>query len=379
VMEMKPPVPAPVIYQGGSLTATVHENTSNLLLRGVLNYAEGLARSYANLQRDHESIVSSRAYRLSLIIRAIWSFLRVNVARLGFRHSRSNVPEASNPPSCLGGVTGPKIHLSFQNASGSVEHFWHFFMAVLLPLIAWQSSSGIAGSASRILVRSCGPMDRILNELAWPNLVILPKKEHGMIINYQSDDLTFVSLVGMDSPPLYDEKVIRVAVSYLKHCWTISDNSDDSLLVIDRGPPDPFYLTSDAEIPNAGNIRRSIPNLSELAERLSSLGHNVKLAKLEELPLRQAAALFSQAKIVVLQHGAAMANLVFCQASTQVCEIIPKTLPSNILKLAFAKSLCQSLGLNYSYVMQEDLHSPVDVSAVIDAVLGNLALRSRIS
>ncbi|MGA2545278.1 MAG: hypothetical protein ABSF43_01920 [Rectinemataceae bacterium] len=48
-------------------------------------------------------------------------------------------------------------------------------------------------------------MDRILNELAWPSLVLLPKNEHGMIRDSKSDDFIFISFVGMDSPPLYQE------------------------------------------------------------------------------------------------------------------------------------------------------------------------------
>ncbi|MGA2545277.1 MAG: glycosyltransferase family 2 protein [Rectinemataceae bacterium] len=96
---IKPLVLEPVAYAGEALTVTICGKTSNRLLKDVLNYSEGLATSYATLRRDYESIVSSRSYRLSLIIRAIWSFIRVNLARLRFRHPRSEISEQPTPAS----------------------------------------------------------------------------------------------------------------------------------------------------------------------------------------------------------------------------------------------------------------------------------------
>jgi hypothetical protein len=125
-VEMKPLVLDPIAYHGGSLTATVRAKTSNRLLGTVLNYAERLASSYATLQidhanlvssnatlqmdheslvssnaasqrdydslvssnatlqMDHKSMVASKAYRLSLIIRAIWHRVRRIAERLQF-------------------------------------------------------------------------------------------------------------------------------------------------------------------------------------------------------------------------------------------------------------------------------------------------------
>lgn len=211
-------------------------------------------------------------------------------------------------------------------------------------------------------------MDRILRELAWPNLEILPKDEHRAIKESNSKGFDFVTVVGMDKPTLYDERTIRSATAYLRLRWATIDAQDDSIVAIGRGPPDPYYLSPSTEIREAGNLRRSIPNMEELLERLSSLGRCVKPTMLESLPLRQAAELFSRAKVVVMQHGAAMANLVFCQASTCVCEILPKTISPYVLNREYAKNLCRVLGLSYACVIQEDLHSPVDADAVVEAI-----------
>jgi capsular polysaccharide biosynthesis protein len=63
---------------------------------------------------------------------------------------------------------------------------------------------------------------------------------------------------------------------------------------------------------------------------------------LDELPPR----IFADAEIVVAQHGAGLANLVFCQPGTRVLELMP----SDFVKRTYY-SLSHAAGLDYSVLV----------------------------
>jgi capsular polysaccharide biosynthesis protein len=68
---------------------------------------------------------------------------------------------------------------------------------------------------------------------------------------------------------------------------------------------------------------------------------------------------------VVAQHGAALANLVWCSPQTRVLEIVPRQ-PIGV-DLDYFKRLSNSFGLRYLRVEQNGLHAAVAPHAVVPA------------
>ena len=136
------------------------------------------------------------------------------------------------------------------------------------------------------------------------------------------------------------------------------------MLVIDRGDPDPFYLSSKSAIPGSANTRRSIPNLPEVVEALTTSGRDVQRVQLEQASLAQQIALFASANTVVAQHGAALSNVMWMKAGSKVVEIIPE---SQGRREHFSR-LADVVGAEYAALDQADVHSPVATEQVLRAI-----------
>jgi capsular polysaccharide biosynthesis protein len=65
---------------------------------------------------------------------------------------------------------------------------------------------------------------------------------------------------------------------------------------------------------------RRIQNLSELSPLLED--HGVELVRLSGMSITRQAELFRDAELIIANHGAALANLVFCQPGTRVLQVI---------------------------------------------------------
>jgi hypothetical protein len=78
----------------------------------------------------------------------------------------------------------------------------------------------------------------------------------------------------------------------------------------------------------SGNERRSIVNFDELYLFCVSYYKKYKILKisLEHLPFFEQYNLFNNAKIVILQHGAAVGNVIFMKPNTTIIEFIPQTI-----------------------------------------------------
>ena len=71
------------------------------------------------------------------------------------------------------------------------------------------------------------------------------------------------------------------------------------------------------------------------------------------------------AKIIIAQHRASLANLIFANPGTKVVEIVPKE------KLPISKyfsELAKSLEIDHKFSIQEYSHSLVDVKDIIHKI-----------
>jgi hypothetical protein len=254
------------------------------------------------------------------------------------------------------------------NTNGSVEHYYHFLLGYFLPLAIRCDKEG----RTPFRVRDCGPMNRIFGEVAHDWMIeVMDPGEH-----LEESSLRSASyVVGMDASTRYDPEKLRAAAAVVRDALGVASNAEvcgnvARILVVSRGEPDPFYSVGSAEIATSGTDRRSIPNLSDVATALADLGI-VTICALERATLAEQVQAFQAADIVVAQHGAALANLVWCRSGTGVVQVDPTGTGHVFSRLS------EALGCEHVLIVQESVHAPVDPTAVRGSV--EQLLRNRVS
>lgn len=222
-------------------------------------------------------------------------------------------------------------------------------------------------------------MDRHLRALGDPRIVILDKAAHDAARGRAASDTQRFKLIrGYDGALRYDGAVFAAVrntmlaradvQAEIARARAERGESRERVLLIRRAPPDPFYLSDEAEVRGAGTSRRSIANHDELRRALGERFGGVVDAELEDLALSRQIALFHLADIIVAQHGAAFANLVWARQGTRVVEIFPRTLVAAYHPESMMRGLARCMKMHHSSVWQESDHSAVDVASVCDAV-----------
>lgn len=282
------------------------------------------------------------------------------------------------------------LHVEIEHRYGSFEHFYHFLIGFFTPLIDFLYVHGGAVEWDEILIRSCGPMDRIIEELRSPVLRTYDKHEHQGLANQFPDDRK-LTLHGLDFPDDYDPAVFRrvsgaVNAQLADHIREESDRIGDlpgtspRVLLIERTPAPPFYNTEASEMKTAGAERRSIANHRELERWLAREFDNCLNVSLEDASLARQIALFSRADVIVAQHGAALGNLIWARPGTLVVEICTRRGSGDGDEAAEAVarwvetgdpmgSLARCMDLRYARVGQSGLHGDADLDE-LGAALG---------
>ena len=277
-------------------------------------------------------------------------------------------------------------HLTIVNPTGSPEHYFHFLLGFLVPLIYHLSTSWATTPFSKLLLRSCGPFDSILREFGDERITILDRDEHREMADVARsasvanaiglDGVRFVTLNGWDDPAEYSRRRfatvrdilmrspgVRSAIPLAAENWS---PHGPRVLLIQRGPSPEFYHSDRSEMPGSGDERRSIPNHQELhyalCKRYGRLGTIVP----ERLSFSHQIALFSMADIIIAQHGAALANVIWARSDATVIEISPRSLHPKHQNLFSDLSRC--MGQRYFCVFQNDCHSNVLIESVQDVV-----------
>ena len=311
-----------------------------------------------------------------------------------------------DPPIAAAGA-GVSWHVTIRHDVGSPEHYHHFLLGFLVPLVYHLSTDWKRERFDRLLVRSCGPLDRLLQELGESRIEIVEKnRHHDMTADSgqhrtrsadtpsADDPKKFVIIHGCDHPAAYDGAKFRVvrnrflsmepirsAVRALDERWP--RDVGPRILLIERGPSLAYYLSSDAERKKSGAERRSIANHEDLYRALQLDFPACLNVRTETLTLAEQIALFSLADIIIAQHGAALANLIWARPTATVVEIFPTTARLEQRARHLFSFLACCIGLRYFKVAQQDKHSDVDVEAIRAVVARAIAatpspLRSRL-
>ena len=245
-------------------------------------------------------------------------------------------------------MTSRLLHLTIKNNSGSIEHFYHFVLGYLLPLGSYMTRERISQDRVMLLC-SCGPFDRLMQELALPGLILCERQTHAkskaMILRLADADVDEIR--GFDFGQLPEDQVVydfagvgagiafvrqRLALAIAEARRAIETDwvGSPRILLIERGEPDPFYASPICYDINpifrtAGKQRWMIGNHAALAAPLAGSYPGLRNVILEGMPLAAQIALFERADVVIAQHGAALANVIWMRPDAGVVEIDPNS------------------------------------------------------
>lgn len=237
-----------------------------------------------------------------------------------------------------------------KTAKSTRQHYYHFLLGVLLPLINWHKNHNESA-----VIESCKIFDKYIHALQIPNLTIVEDIDNPTKI-----------IRGYDYPPEYDVASIKSASNWLID--RVQPIPSTKFLLINRTTND-FYKSSEYLPVVAGNTkngseRRSIPNFEEICNRL-----NTESVELENYDLFSQVALFNSADIIIAQHGAALSNLAFCKPETVVIEISSDFRDKKEYQGKHFSNLSHAMGLmKHIRIKQDSEHSPINIDSVMDAV-----------
>lgn len=247
--------------------------------------------------------------------------------------------------------------IELKNVRGSIQHYFHFMLGGLLPLINFVIENG-EGKAVCIKT-NVGPMQRILEELD----IKLVERDGPATQSlrgfdcYLDQDLQSGGINKMT--PEIRARILEWFERTLPN--DLTDRKFASKILIERAK-DPFFDTEKAMVKTSGSDRRSISNHDDLVEGLKiRFGSHFENIVLEKESIYSQFCLFSQADLVIAQHGAALANIFFMKPGSHVVEIAPPWGRT----LNMFENLAGQCGVRYTQIEQEENHSPVDVAQLL--------------
>ena len=227
---------------------------------------------------------------------------------------------------------------------GSVDHYFHFLLGLLAPLVPRQQNEAANG---RALLRSSGAFDDKLMELNFNNVTILPHREWDERRTSAGDEVD--QIFGYDHPDHYDAAAFaRLRRLTLKRLGVVQPDLNPRIMLINRGKSPEYYQSASLPVKGSANLRRSVPNMAEIAARLDLSGYQAEMVELEESTLRDQVLLFAAARTVIAQHGAALANIVWMAPGGLIVEILP---PVGLFNNFFS-ALAEKCGQRYVAVQQ---------------------------
>ena len=296
----------------------------------------------------------------------------------------------------------PPIDIVFNCHEGSVSHYFHFFYGALIPLIRYYLDF-LPQDTQLIINTNVGPFQKTINDL-FPNLV--RRYDDPQIIRGKTffDDKSMNKVrirknceVVLEAFDLFNNKfytdnrsyylqsydrLIRSRISVLEFIERrmltvyrrdfIAQIPIFDIVLIER-KTDQYYIEKREQNQDkdrdifftSGNQRRDILNYSDLASQLGSIyGNRFQSISLEGQSIFYQYHVFSNAKIIIAQHGAALANIYFCNPNANIIEI---TSPWAMTGEHF-KNLSNFLHLGYHSVCMEKDIGNVDVNQVLEKV-----------
>jgi Glycosyltransferase 61 len=226
---------------------------------------------------------------------------------------------------------------------GTITHYYHFFFGVLVPLILkYIELQNKYQHITFIIDNSLGPMLKILLQIP------IDIKLKTDLPNINELDIEKLYLTPMDVAPYKDKRdinwidkgwakkltfdnVIEIK-NFIKNNNHSLFNEKYDIVIIERKMDKSFkstYFKEDGKkydylITTSGSERRNIINHDEIVESVKNKfkDKTVINISLEYLPFFEQYQLFSNAKIIIAQHGASLSNIIFMNEKSIIVEII---------------------------------------------------------
>lgn len=266
----------------------------------------------------------------------------------------------------------PRVLLVPNHWSGSVQEYYHFLLGYLGPVMVWVSHN----PGKQIAVRDCGPMnvwiDTFLDDV---DVEVL--NPGAMLHLFAGKVHRSKVLKGFDNPEFFNTRnlhefrnliLARVHKEEDKDKVSLRDDEVSGqitrITVIDRASSGEFNATSAAEVPASGAAVRSIPNLRS-ALRNIGFADRVSIVDAAHIEPMDQVRLFEHTSVLVGQHGAGLANMLWMRPGSTVIEILPPSPPW--VEPIFTK-LAQTLGHRIIVIRQDGPHAPVDADSLAQAL-----------
>lgn len=254
-------------------------------------------------------------------------------------------------------------HLVPAQWGGSVEHYYHFLLGYLFPATLWVADH----PQSQPVVRDCGPMNPWFDVIS-TNFKVIPA---GVMLHQFARGAPATVLPAGDDPEAFDARELaRFRVEVLARAGVgAGENDAQEAVFIQRGRSHPYYAQAASEQRTSGAFRRSIPNSAELLDGLASR-RPTRLVDAAELTPAEQIRLHASTDLLIGQHGAGLANMIWMPPGSTVVEILPP-MPAH-LRVIF-RNLAAALGHRYSVIDQRDAHAPIavdELTAVVAAAFG---------
>ncbi len=247
-----------------------------------------------------------------------------------------------------------KYHLNL--ASGSREHYFHFLIGYLLPLI-WEQNKRQLDAFN---VLDCGPiitpiLSETLSRLGY-NFEIKTVSEVNHKIYVEPWDIEWYNNINPDK--LFT--VVNLVTKAWEQFTCYNDNCATSEnLLIQRSNPHSYYLDGSAERHGYGLSRRGITNMDEISTQLFKKGTNHSIYLPGNHCLGCQIKTFSKTNRLFGLRGAEWANLVWANSDVKVLIVDPKP------PAVFVTNLLTSLGMQYEFLNVKNSHPTIDPEHVI--------------
>lgn len=240
---------------------------------------------------------------------------------------------------------------SFHAGPGSREHYWHFLLGYLLPLVHAQERYKF----KFFHALDCGPlMTPILRDtlaaLGYRFQILIPRAVRNPVFLEPWD---LACAASDSSTQALRDTCIRVGNLWREGLCSQKHCHGSSNLLLKRSAPHPYYLNGKAELSGYGTSRRAITNWDEVCTLLDREGVEYLLYEPGCHSLACQIRTFSQARRIVGMRGAEWANVVWAQPDLKILFFDPDP-PAEL-----AQELFSRLQLNVSLIGLDDAHAAI--------------------
>ncbi len=301
--------------------------------------------------------------------------------------SISNMQKAAAAGTSASATTAGIFSVVFQGHEGfknSVTHYYHFFFAAMIPLIEYHLNNRSQINGYKIAT-DIGPMKRLLMELplnftefvgadnSWSRIEASNARSHSVIALPAYD--TFKDGLYGEFDMLSSKTRTKVLdffdatmPAYIRSIPT------HDIVLVERTNEEQYYRSVESKQLDqlSGAMLRSINNHASLVAALRSEFGDQAFANLilERASIYYQYHIFSHAKLVIAQHGAALSNMFFMRhPNVTIIEISPPS--PNVLPQfkdgakSHFRNLAKHLKIRLVNLEQSGIHSAVSVAALL--------------